>query len=222
MGKILVTGASGHIGKLTIEKLLQKKVPSNQIIGLVRDPSKAEDLAKLGIELRQGDYADLPSLLKAFVGVEKLMLISTHAFTDRIKAHSNVVHAAVETGVKHIFFMPIASREDLAEAHAVVLTTHGHEGKTYWLGGDQAVSFADLALIFSEAFGRKIPLVELSDDEYVKGLVAGGMPEFVAEFLLGWMKGINRGEWDEQSGDLERLLGRKPQTTAQYFKTLNR
>ncbi len=106
MGKILVTGASGDIGKKTLLHLLKLK-PANELIGLARDPSKAADLAAKGIEIRQGDYYDRDSLSKAFQGVEKLMLTSTHAFTDRKTAHANVIDVAAETGVRHLVYMPI-------------------------------------------------------------------------------------------------------------------
>lgn len=110
MSKILVTGASGDIGRKTLLHLLKKKHAS-QLVGLVRDPAKAKDLAALGIELRQGDYLDPASLLQAFTGVEKLMLTSTHAFTERNVAHANVIDAAVKSGVQHLVFMPISRKE---------------------------------------------------------------------------------------------------------------
>ncbi len=106
MGKILVTGASGDIGRKTLLHLLKLK-PANQLIGLVRDPSKAEDLAAKGIELRKGDYFDPNSLSQAFKGVERLMLTSTHAFTDRKTAQGNVIDAAVDAGVRHMVSMSI-------------------------------------------------------------------------------------------------------------------
>jgi NAD(P)H dehydrogenase (quinone) len=57
LGKILVTGASGFVGRHTLLHLLKQK-PANQLIGLVRDFSKGDDLTTKGIELRQGDYLD--------------------------------------------------------------------------------------------------------------------------------------------------------------------
>ena len=106
MGKILVTGASGDIGRKTLLHLLKLK-PADHLIGLARDPSKAADLAAKGVEIRQGDYYDRDSLSRAFPGVEKLMLTSTHAFTDRKTAHANVIEVAVEAGVQHLVYMPI-------------------------------------------------------------------------------------------------------------------
>ena len=88
MTRILVTGASGGIGRKTLHHLLKFR-PAAQLVGLVRDPAKAQDLAALGIELRRGDYLDTASLSAAFEGIEKVMLISTHAFTPRNEAHAN-------------------------------------------------------------------------------------------------------------------------------------
>ncbi|MEZ0093639.1 SDR family oxidoreductase [Streptacidiphilus sp. EB129] len=106
MGKILVTGASGLVGRKTLLHLLEK-VPAERLVALVRDPSKAADLAELGIEVRQGDYADRDSLTTALRGVEKVMLVSAPAGGDRKAAHANVVDAAVEAGVRHLVYMPI-------------------------------------------------------------------------------------------------------------------
>ncbi|MFJ6087858.1 SDR family oxidoreductase [Streptomyces sp. NPDC092369] len=106
MNKILVTGASGSLGKLTLRHLLDRR-PASGLVGLVRDPAKAQDLAELGIELRTGDYMDPASLRKAFTGVDKLMLVPTHAFTERKIAHANVIDAAVDAGVRHLVYAPI-------------------------------------------------------------------------------------------------------------------
>lgn len=109
--KILVTGASGHLGRATLLHLLERR-PASQLVALVRDPSKASDLAAKGIELRQGDYLDYDSLLRAFADVEKLLLVSAVAFTDRIKAHYNVITAARQAGVKHIVYTAVARKPE--------------------------------------------------------------------------------------------------------------
>src|ERR1700750_720944 len=77
VGKILVTGASGDIGRKTLLHLLKLR-PANELIGLVRDPAKAEDLTAKGIELRKGDYLDTASLAEGSTGVDKIMLTATH------------------------------------------------------------------------------------------------------------------------------------------------
>lgn len=105
--KILVTGASGEIGRLTLQHLLKRGAPASNLIGLVRDPAKAKDLAALGVELRQGDYFDTESLARTFRGVDRVFLTSAVAFSDRKKAHSNAIAAAKANGVKRIVYMPI-------------------------------------------------------------------------------------------------------------------
>ena len=112
MGKILVTGASGHLGSKTLEQLL-KKVPAAQLVGLARDTSKgrAAALAAKGVEIRKGDYFDYVSLLDAFKDVEKVMLIATHGFTDRNTQHFNVIAAAKQAGVKRIVMTSIMRKE---------------------------------------------------------------------------------------------------------------
>lgn len=111
MTKVLVTGASGDLGRKTVLHLLKRK-SAGDVVALVRDPAKAADLSSLGVELRQGDYLDRASLSRAFKGVEKLMLTATHAFTDRNTAHANVIDEAVRAGVRHLVFMPISRKRD--------------------------------------------------------------------------------------------------------------
>jgi NAD(P)H dehydrogenase (quinone) len=108
MTKVLVTGVTGVVGKGTVEHLLKKGVPANQIIGLSRKKEEElEDLIAKGIEVRFGDYFDYNSLLKAFEGVDKVMLTSAVAFTDRSTQHYNVITAARQAGVRHVVYMSI-------------------------------------------------------------------------------------------------------------------
>lgn len=107
--KILVTGASGELGRRTVHQLLARR-PARDVVGLARDPAKVADLAALGVEIRAGDYFDRASLARAFAGVDKVMLTSAVAFSDRDAAHGNVIDAAVEAGVRHVVFMPIHRR----------------------------------------------------------------------------------------------------------------
>ncbi len=111
-----------------------------------------------------------------------------------------------------------ASREDLAEAHAVVLSEEGHEFKDYALYGGLAVSFADIAQILSEISGKAMPFKVLSDRDYIAQLMSLGLPEPAAGFMLKWVLGVNAGERDGESGDLEKLLGRKPVTPVEYLR----
>jgi NAD(P)H dehydrogenase (quinone) len=283
MTKILVTGASGDIGRKTLLHLM-KKTSVSRLVGLVRDRSKANDLAALGIELRQGDYLDPTSLARAFTGVDKVMLTSTHAFTDRITAHQNAIDAAVDAGVQHAVYMPIlrrknsdlrmqeitdedifteeklrssglaytfayhppfldilgfyiglnahqtgvrvpagdgkfaaATRNDLAAAHASILTGAGHENRSYSLTGDPSVSFADIAGILSKVTGTIVPYVPVSEDEYLT-IIGKDVPKSIAVFVLEWVRNMSAGEWSDQTSDLEMLIGRRPKTPEEFFR----
>jgi NAD(P)H dehydrogenase (quinone) len=279
MTKILVTGVAGVVGRATVEHLIKKGVPASQIIGLSRKKEKIEDLASKGVEVRFGDYFDYDSLLLAFEGVDKVMLTSTHTFTDRFTQHFNVITAARQSGVKHIVYIPImrkegsgivvpevtesdifteqvlkssglnytilfhppfteffpffygsnpfengikfpstngkiahATRDELAEAHAEVLSTPGHENKIYSLGGSEAISFADAAKILAEIKGQPVPFTPITTEEYVQGF-----PPHLPGWLTNWVAAIEEGVYSYQSGDMERLLGRKTKTFKEYI-----
>ena len=63
-----------------------------------------------------------------------------------------------------------------------------------------------------------MPYTTVSDEQYIVNRVAVGLPKVAAQFALGWIAGINSGEWSKQTGDLEKLLGRKPMTAAKFFR----
>lgn len=115
---ILVTGANGNLGKAMIDFLLKKIEPS-QIAALVRDSKKGEELKTKGIEIRIGDYFDYSSLVNAFKGIDKLLLISSGSLEDRTKQHINAVDAAKEAGVKHIVYTSVVNPSPSSSFSAV-------------------------------------------------------------------------------------------------------
>ncbi len=102
--KILVTGATGNLGKTTIDFLLKKGLKAENISALVRDESKAADLKAQGITIKTGDYDNYDSLVASFQGVGKLLLVSGTDLVNRGKQQLNAVKAAKEAGVKHILY----------------------------------------------------------------------------------------------------------------------
>lgn len=100
---IAITGATGQLGQLVIEQLLNT-VPANQIVAIVRNPAKAEALRQQGITVRQGDYADESTVTSALKGVDKLLLISSSEVGQRATQHQNVINAARAAGVKFIAY----------------------------------------------------------------------------------------------------------------------
>lgn len=104
---ILVTGATGHFGSKVVDHLLKKGINPNQISVLVRNTAKADRLKELGVQIKQGDYNDYASMIEAFRGVDKLLLVSSNdrqSVENRIKHHKNAILAAQGAGVKHIVY----------------------------------------------------------------------------------------------------------------------
>jgi len=124
MSNILVTGATGGLGKAVVENLL-KTTSSAQLSVLVRDPAKAADLQAQGVTIRQGDYEDYASLTAAFVGVEKLLLVAGNDVPRRTPQHTNVINAAKEAGVKHLVYTSFQRKtEDGSSPIAFVTDAH--------------------------------------------------------------------------------------------------
>ncbi|KAG5460607.1 MAG: nmra family protein [Olpidium bornovanus] len=101
------------------------------------------------------------------------------------------------------------TRGDCAAAAAAVLTTDGHAGKTYELGG-QTFNLPELAAAVSKASGKTIVYKDVSAEELTKTLVGAGVPEGFAAVLADSDKGIARGDMFTDKGDLQRLIGREP------------
>lgn len=95
---IVVTAATGQLGRLVIANLL-KTTPAAQIVAAVRDPAKAADLAAQGVQVRRADYTDPASLDAAFAGASKVLLISSNDLGKRVAQHRNVIDAAARAKV---------------------------------------------------------------------------------------------------------------------------
>ncbi|MGE7960869.1 SDR family oxidoreductase [Pseudomonas sp. NPDC089918] len=96
---IAVTGATGQLGRLVIDSLL-KTVNPHEIVALVRDPLKAQDLGAKGVNVRQADYNQPETLVSALVGVQRLLLISSSEVGQRTAQHRAVIEAAKSSGVQ--------------------------------------------------------------------------------------------------------------------------
>ena len=103
---IVVTGATGQLGRLVIDNLLRTVSPA-KIVAAVRDPAKASEFAARGVQVRRADYTEPESLQQAFVGAEKLLLISSSAIGQRAAQHRAVVDAAVRSGVKLVAYTSV-------------------------------------------------------------------------------------------------------------------
>jgi NAD(P)H dehydrogenase (quinone) len=281
---ILVTGATGHFGAATIDFLL-KKVPANQIAALVRDETKAGGLKEKGVSVRVGNYHDYNSLVQAFKGIDKVLLVSSNDFDDRTGQQINAINAAKEAGVKHFVYtsistnkptgsvipfvvdahiatanhlkasgltytllnnnlyadvlpmflgdkvletgiflpagegrVPFATRLDMAEAAANVLSGTSHDNKEYNISADVTYSFADVAQILSKLSGKQVTYVDAPKDVFIDALTKAGVPAEYIGVNAGFSDSIKHNELDLANDELEKLLGRKVTTLESFLK----
>jgi NAD(P)H dehydrogenase (quinone) len=268
---ITVTAATGSLGRLVVEDLLQRGVPADQIVAAVRNPDKATDLADRGVQVREADYSRPETLAPAFAGTDRLLLVSGSEVGQRLAQHTNVVRAALDAEVELIAYTSIlradtnstklaeehrtteamiresglpfvflrngwyienttdnlatafqfgtiagsagdgrisgATRADFAAAAAVVLTSAGHDGNVYELGGTP-YTMTELAAEVTTQSGKPVTYQDLPADAYTQVLLGAGLPAPFADLLVDSDLGIAGGELFTTSTDLERLIGR--------------
>ncbi|MYR37445.1 NmrA family NAD(P)-binding protein [Streptomyces sp. SID4944] len=117
---IVVTGATGELGRLVIDELLAT-VPAGEIAAVVRDKEKAAPLAARGVELRIADYNRPETLAGAFRSGDRVLLISGSEVGKRVAQHTAVVEAAEAAGVAQLAYTGILGGPDadfaLADEH---------------------------------------------------------------------------------------------------------
>jgi NAD(P)H dehydrogenase (quinone) len=117
---IVITGATGHLGRLVVEGLL-KKVPAGEVAVAVRNVAKAADFAQLGVDVRHADYEKPETLATAFRGATKVLLISANEVGTRLEQHRNAVDAIKAAGPRLLVYTSILNADQsgigLAKEH---------------------------------------------------------------------------------------------------------
>jgi len=108
---IVVTGATGHFGRLVVENLLERGVPAEQIVAAGRRIDQLKDLADRGVQVRAIDFNDPASLREAFAGAQKALLISGTEVGQRTTHHQNVIDAARDAGVGLLAYTSVANAD---------------------------------------------------------------------------------------------------------------
>ncbi|WP_405479070.1 SDR family oxidoreductase [Streptomyces sp. NBC_00009] len=120
---IVVTGATGHLGRLVIDGLLAAGVPAERIAAVVRDKEKAAGLAARGVELRIADYSAPETLTGAFAAGDRVLLISGSEVGQRVPQHRAVIDTAKGAGVALLAYTGVLGGPDadfdLAAEHKV-------------------------------------------------------------------------------------------------------
>ncbi len=265
---IAVTGATGTIGSQLLP-LLDR--PPLRVRALVRDPDRANPLARSGAQVVVGELGDpravrrlvegaeavflacgnVPGQLEyectvideaARAGVGRIVKLSargaeigspapywhTHGLIERHLAASGVPAVCLRPG----FLMTnlLASAEpvrrqglliapaggarigmidprDVAAAAAATLLSTGHEGASYVLTGPAAISFAEVATALGAITGRSVSYLAVPDPAAVEGLVQAGLPQVVAEQVVGVFARLRAGVQDSVTDTVTELTG---------------
>ncbi len=123
---IVITGATGQLGRLVVAAL-RRKMPASGIVAAVRNGSKAEDLAAMGVQVRIADYNTPPAWDAALKGSDKVLLISSSEVGQRARQHRSVIDAAKRAGVKLLAYTSILR----AETSPIGLAAEHKETESY-------------------------------------------------------------------------------------------
>lgn len=107
---------------------------------------------------------------------------------------------------------------DIAAVAVIVLAATGHEGKSYALTGGEALTNEQVAEKISRVAGRQISYVDLSPDDFKKGLLSAGAPEWSADALLDLQRYYRAGKASQVTDNVERLTGHKPIAFDQFAR----
>ncbi len=283
--RILVTGASGHLGGGVIDHLLRRGVAASDIIAGSRSIDKLGALAAKGVETRKVDFDDEAGLASAFDGADTVLIVSTDALDGagtRLRQHRAAIKAAAAagagrlaytslpgpahskvsfapdhqgseeavaaTGLPHLLFrntwyqenlflgLPTAfksgqwyssagdgriayvSRDDIAEAIAAALASPPAGSATYTLTGAEAFTAEQVAKMASEAAGKPLAVVHLTDEQLAGGMKAAGLPDAIVPTLVSFDTAARAGDLGEVTDDVETLTGRKPKPLAGFIR----
>ncbi len=115
---ILVTGATGHLGRLVIDSLLARGASPDDVVAGVRDLARASDLTDRGVRAVVVDYDRPDTIADALREVDSVLLISGSEVGRRVDQHRAVIDAAAAAGVTKLVYTsaPKATTSDLVLA----------------------------------------------------------------------------------------------------------
>lgn len=112
---------------------------------------------------------------------------------------------------------PFIDLVDVGEVAAKVLTSSGHEGKIYELTGPMALSYGDIAAIFSKALGKPVKFVNIPPAALLDSLKKSGVPAWNAEGILELNEAMSKGYFAKVSDASQKITGHSPRTLEQFI-----
>ncbi|MET0589583.1 MAG: SDR family oxidoreductase [Naasia sp.] len=180
---IVITGATGHLGRAAVAHLLERGAAASDVVAAGRDAGRLAELAATGVRTAVIDYADPSSLDSALEGAETVVLISGSEVGRRVEQHRNVVEAAARAGAKRIIYTsaPHATTSELilAPEHKATEELIAASGlastilRNNWYNENYAATIAQVAqtgvYLASTGAGR---VASASRDDYAEAIAA--------------------------------------------------
>ena len=119
------------------------------------------------------------------------------------------------TGDGRISFVDV---RDIAAVAVKALTESGHEGKAYDITGPEALTYEDVAAVLSDVLGRKITHINLPPADLKAGMLAAGIPGWMAEHLLDLQRHYREGKAAAVTDEVKTITGRDPIRFADFAR----
>jgi NAD(P)H dehydrogenase (quinone) len=167
--------------------------------------------------LLSADHKATEAYLQAS-GVPFVVLRNGWYFENHTEAIAPALQHGAVIGASGEGRFAAASRADYAAAAVAVLITEGHEGKLYELAGDNSFTLTEYAAEVSKQSGKTVIFANLPEEKYAEALAGFGLPAPLPEILANADTGASRGELDDTSHTLSKLIGRPTTTLAEAVK----
>jgi uncharacterized protein YbjT (DUF2867 family) len=138
---------------------------------------------------------------------------------------TNVLAAAEQVAAERRLCAPAAGARiamidprDVGAAAAAVLSTPGHDGRTYVLTGPEAITYGQVAAALSAATGGAVEFIAVPDEDAKQGLVGAGLPDFVAGQVVNVFAMARRGAAEQVTDTVASLTGRPPRDIASFAR----
>jgi uncharacterized protein YbjT (DUF2867 family) len=276
---ILITGATGNISSGIIDQL---KGSEHRLLALVRNPEKAEQLKRQGVEIRVGDLEKPWTLGAAFEGADTIWVLAPPG-PRAPEQCSNALWAARQAGAQHVvrmsafgaghtaptinsrlhalsdaelvgagipftilkphFFaqnlmmaaqsiiqqaamyfaladckMGLIDSRDISYFASHVLTTAGHEGKTYTLTGPASLSMQQIAVAMGNAIGKTVNYVPVPVEDARQSMVQMGMDDWMVNLMCDYFIAYSTNWGDLVTDDFQRVTGKAPRNIDQFAR----
>ncbi|MFI8963927.1 SDR family oxidoreductase [Streptomyces sp. NPDC053493] len=138
---------------------------------------------------------------------------------------SNLLGSAATVKEAGRFFLPagdariaMVDPRDVGAAAASVLTTAGHDGRTYVLTGPEAITYADVARQLSAVLGRAVEYVPVPDEAAVAGLRQAGLSSWLATQIVATFGALREGVNATANDTVRELTGREPRAVEDFVR----